>query len=84
MKNIICKYTGECEVCGVRIDVGEPALWLGKGRLECEVCTAIETADSDEPLGMTLSRHDPYGVYTPAGVKIGSTCNCEDYPCCGH
>ena len=48
------------------------------------IVQVIEMEVSDEPLGMTLSRHDPYGVYTPAGEKIGSTCNCEDYPCCGH
>lgn len=28
------------------------------------------------------------GVYSPDGYggwqKIGSTCGCEDYPCCGH
>ena len=27
---------------------------------------------------------DCYGVYNEAGNQIGSTCNCEDYPCCGH
>ena len=25
-----------------------------------------------------------YGVYNSYGEVIGSTCNCEDYPCCGH
>lgn len=38
----------------------------------------------DKPLGYILSRQDPYGIYTPAGNRIGSTCKCEDYPCCGH
>ena len=37
-----------------------------------------------EPLGMTMSRYDRHGVYLPNGQKIGSTCKCEDYPCCGH
>jgi hypothetical protein len=37
-----------------------------------------------EPIGRILSRLDPYGVYTADGQKIGSTCGCEDYPCCGH
>ena len=27
---------------------------------------------------------DDYGVYNYRDEKIGSTCNCEDYPCCGH
>lgn len=44
---------------------------------------ARQEAD-DRPLGYVLSCQDPYGVYTPDGRKIGSTCNCEDYPCCGH
>ena len=38
----------------------------------------------DRPLGYVLSCQDPYGVYTPDGRKVGSTCHCEDYPCCGH
>ena len=25
-----------------------------------------------------------YGVYASDGRKIGSSCSCEDYPCCGH
>lgn len=40
--------------------------------------------DPDEPLGLTLSRLNPHGVFTPDGQQIGSTCRCEDYPCCGH
>ena len=40
--------------------------------------------DFGKPLGYILSRQDPYGIYTPDGRKIGSTCGCEDYPCCGH
>ena len=39
---------------------------------------------SREPLGLTYSRLNPHGVFTPDGQQIGSTCNCEDYPCCGH
>ena len=40
--------------------------------------------NDSEPLGLTLSRLNPHGVFTPDGRKIGSTCGCEDYPCCGH
>ena len=35
-------------------------------------------------LGAQYSRVDPTGLYTADGVKIGSSCHCEDYPCCGH
>ena len=27
---------------------------------------------------------DDFGVYNSRGEQIGSTCSCEDYPCCGH
>lgn len=40
-------------------------------------------ADS-EPLGQTLSRMDPRGVYTPDGRRVGTFGpRCEDAPCCG-
>jgi len=35
-------------------------------------------------IGHYYSSVDPHGVYTPEGRKLGSTCGCEDYPCCGH
>ena len=38
----------------------------------------------DRPLGYVLSCQNPHGVFTPDGRQIGSTCHCEDYPCCGH
>ena len=38
----------------------------------------------DEPTGLVYSRLDPTGVYAHDGTKLGSTCGCEDYPCCGH
>ena len=37
-----------------------------------------------KPLGLILSELNPHGVFTPDGRQIGSTCGCEDYPCCGH
>lgn len=45
---------------------------------------ARQEVDDSEDLGLTLSRHNPHGVFTPDGRQIGSTCHCEDYPCCGH
>lgn len=39
---------------------------------------------TEKPLGLILSERDPHGVYTVDGHRIGSTCHCEDYPCCGH
>lgn len=41
--------------------------------------------DNDyEPLGMTMSRYNPHGIFTVDGRQVGSSCGCEDYPCCGH
>jgi len=41
-------------------------------------------ARDGEPLGQTYSRLDRYGLYASDGTKLGSSCGCEDYPCCGH
>ena len=45
---------------------------------------AEEPDSYDRSPGMQYSRLDPTGVYLADGTKIGSTCHCEDYPCCGH
>lgn len=45
---------------------------------------ARQELDDSEPLGLTYSRLNPHGVFTSDGQQIGSTCQCEDYPCCGH
>ncbi len=44
----------------------------------------IEWDFGNETPGMIMSRLNPHGVFTPDGRQIGSTCGCEDYPCCGH
>lgn len=53
-------------------------------QMEAQWLASREARTLDPPLGYILSCQDPYGVYTPDGRKIGSTCHCEDYPCCGH
>ena len=62
-------------------DARMEAQWLA--RQESEDAN-FDSLDDSKPLGYILSKQDPYGVYTPDGHKIGSTCGCEDYPCCGH
>lgn len=73
---ITLKYPGTCRTCGKRLHRGTRAMWLGRGTILC-LC-------HDAPAGLIASCNDPYGIYTPDGRKIGSSCNCEDYPCCGH
>ena len=49
---------------------------------KAQAMMAYESGDISR--GRLNSILDPYGVFTPDGEKIGSTCGCEDYPCCGH
>lgn len=44
--------------------------------------SAYERGDSSP--GAIASHYDPIGVYAMDGTKLGSTCRCIDYPCCGH
>ncbi len=61
---------------------------------EAQIEDAFEKASQEEE-EFTLLQFDelariaavwlnPHGVFTPDGRQIGSTCGCEDYPCCGH
>ena len=91
---ITLKYPANCQDCGTYLPPGTRAKWYGKGKVYGLDCHSKKTAHDclpgesfnyqDEPLGLTYSRLDKHGVYTPDGQKIGSTCGCEDYPCCGH
>ena len=94
-RQIKLRYAARCADCGAHLAVGSLARYYGRGRiygLEChphhpQRHTAAEVAqaerDGAEP-GMIASMADPYGVYSRDGEKLGSTCGCEDYPCCGH
>jgi len=84
VKIITLKYAGKCIDCGASLSKGSHAKWYGRGRIACHSCNNIDSYTPGEPEGLTRSRYDKYGVYTPDGAQIGSTCNCEDYPCCGH
>lgn len=86
MKVIVTKYDGNCADCGAFLPAGTRVKWYGRGRIygfDCHARPAARNRDT-EPIGQTLSRYDRYGVYTADGRRIGSTCGCEDYPCCGH
>jgi hypothetical protein len=51
----------------------------GKGRF---ARSAYERGDTSP--GAIASHYDRFGVYAPDGTKLGSSCGCIDYPCCGH
>lgn len=86
-KIIKLKYPGRCADCGARLPVGSRAKWYGRGRvygLDCHGDSKSAFQRGDRSPGAIASHYDRYGVYTPDGSKIGSTCGCIDYPCCGH
>ena len=100
MKRIIkLKYAAKCKECGADLPAGSKARYYGRGivyGVECHadtksidhLSTNHEVIDAYESgrisKGRRHSYFDPDGVYTHDGTKIGSTCGCEDYPCCGH
>jgi len=93
MKIITLDRPGTCNDCGSHLPIGTRAKYYGPGRLYgigCHVKPAsLPSARKSgyresEPLGLTRSRYDRYGVYAHDGTHLGSTCGCEDYPCCGH
>jgi len=92
MKIITLKFAGRCADCGADLPVGSKAKWCGRGRVygigchekPADLPARTRIYREGEPLGLTYSRLDCFGVYTPDGQKIGSTCGCIDYPCCGH
>ena len=78
------RYSGRCVVCGARLRKGARAVFNGKGRgVQCLDHESGLVACDDSP-GARASAADPYGFYTRDGRKIGSSCGCIDYPCCGH
>ena len=80
-RTITLKYPGTCRDCGTSLPAGTRARWYGRGVVYCNGTHG----GTDEPLGQTLSRRDPGGLYTPGGRLVGrASCNCEDFPCCGH
>jgi len=86
---ITLKFAGHCRECGAKLPAGSRARWYGKGRVYGLDCHKRDNSGQipytpGEPEGLTRSRFDRYGVYSPDGRKLGSTCGCIDYPCCGH
>jgi hypothetical protein len=72
------------------LEAAEGARRMQRGTLAMDWGKAVdydtyENLHEGEPRGLTMSRLDPYGAYSPDGELIGRvSCGCEDYPCCGH
>lgn len=84
---ITSKYNGKCKVCGGRIYKGERINWSrgrGASHAECGGDNRSAYQKGDRSPGAIASHYDRYGVYGADGHYMGSTCNCIDYPCCGH
>jgi len=75
-KTITLKYAGTCQNCGQRLTAGSRAHWHGRGKVSCLSCSepAHTTSDGQKP---------KVSYFTTSGGTFAS-CNCEDYPCCGH
>lgn len=89
---------GTCAECGAALPAGTRARWYRNGAVYGIDChpktggrgrgarrrerTAYERGDRSA--GARASHYDRMGVYAADGTKLGSTCGCEDYPCCGH
>ena len=99
MKKLRLRWAAKCRDCGADRPAGTLAKWYGRGRvygIDCHdrngastgrtgnVGEALRRQANGACAGEVASLVDPYGAYTADGVKIGSGCGCEDYPCCGH
>ena len=93
------KRPGTCADCSAPLPVGTRALWYRNGAVYGLTCherapstrrrgarsgrrTAYQRGDTSP--GAVASHYDPTGIYSLDGRKLGSSCGCEDYPCCGH
>ena len=80
------KFKGTCKGCMKSISKGEQIIWSrvgGSYHIDChDGLSAYEMGDRSP--GAYMSHYDRTGIYSYNGVKMGSSCGCEDYPCCGH
>ena len=64
----MAKFVGDCKKCGVALT-----------ELDENRCPSCETVNSFERRVAVTYREEP--ILDSPGVI---TCQCEDYPCCGH
>jgi hypothetical protein len=91
---ITLRYDSTCRDCGAPLAAGTKARWYKGGKtygLDCHTMSAPGVGSErtayergDRSRGALYSHYDRSGVYAVDGTKLGSTCGCIDYPCCGH
>ena len=91
---ITTKFNSRCSDCGTELPKGTKVKWYIRSRKVYGVnCHTKEESTyrsrsayeaGDRSAGAKASHFDRTGVYSSDGRKIGSTCGCEDFPCCGH
>ena len=91
-RTIKLKWPARCTDCGATLVPGERARFYGRDRIYGTRChkqtrsasgrTAYERGDRSP--GAIASHYDRTGFYSADGKKLGSSCGCIDYPCCGH
>ncbi len=96
---ITLQREGTCADCGATLPAGTQARWYRNGLVYGLTChpkrergararrrsddrTAFEKGDRSP--GAIASHYDRSGVYAHDGTRLGSSCGCIDYPCCGH
>ena len=92
-KYIWTKFNSRCADCGAELPDGTKAKYYFRSRkvygINCHTKeqstyrprTAYQAGNRSP--GAIASHYDPRGAYSVDGQKIGSSCNCEDRPCCG-
>ena len=76
-RTITLKYAGKCKDCGARLPKGSKAKWYGKG-----IVYGLDCHGSDNQT--TANGRAPEVSYYSTASGDYSSCNCIDYPCCGH
>jgi len=92
-KTITLRRPATCAECGADLPAGTQARYYNAHHiygLDCHDYRPRRRIDYSRRnggftcKGELYSNLDPVGIYAPDGTKMGSTCGCEDYPCCGH
>ncbi len=85
------RWPATCADCGASLPKGAEVRYYGSKQvygLHCHrgeaVARALRREAEGADVGEVASILNPHGAFTPDGEQIGSSCGCEDYPCCGH
>ena len=87
MQKVTLTTDDRCADCGAGLRAGETVKRYGNGKVygtRCHGRKGSAWSRGDRSRGARNSHLDPHGAYAVDGTKLGSSCSCEDYPCCGH